>query len=101
MLVFACSSCGAKLQMSEDLAGKKVRCASCQSVVMAPERGAGTEAISAAPPPIKAGAVTEREPTAPDRDKGDLDDLRRRRPPRGEGNTAAAVGAGMGIGAIV
>jgi len=48
MLTFDCPSCGGKLQMPRELAGKEVRCSSCQAVVTAPPPGAGHEAIKAA-----------------------------------------------------
>jgi Protein of unknown function (DUF1559) len=79
MLVFPCPSCSAKLQLAEDMAGKKIRCGSCQSVITAPE--------SVAPPDaIKAGEGAPR----------------RRRSEGGDTSGAAvAAGAGLGIGAVI
>jgi LSD1 subclass zinc finger protein len=103
MLVFSCPSCGVKLQMSEELAGKKVRCASCQAVVQAPAAGAGNEAISAAPPPRSApapSAVTQEKPRggrSTGEDRGDGDDRGERRPRGGGAGTAAKAGMGVGM----
>jgi hypothetical protein len=110
MLAFDCPSCGSKLQMSEELAGKKVRCASCQGVVVAPQAGT-SEAITAEP----AAAAAVPAPTAviPEKarparrsaaaaDDVDRDEDDRRGPRRDGGDkTAVAAAAGFGVGAIV
>src|SRR5436853_500582 len=111
MLVFPCPSCGSKLQMSEELAGKKVRCASCQGVITAPTQGVGSDAITAGPGPAVAStpaaptafapgesrraspAAAEPEPAA---ERGD-----RPAPPAQSGGSMAAAAAGISIGAIV
>jgi hypothetical protein len=105
MLVFPCPSCSAKLQMSEDLAGKKVRCSSCKEVVTAPERSGPSDAIKSGP----AQAPTSVAPGKP-RTKGgsDRDDDESSRRGSG-GDIAAAAGTaavataagGLGIGAIL
>ena len=101
MLVFSCSSCGAKLQMGEELAGKKVRCSSCQAVVTAPERGAGEEAITAASPTAVAGGASKSraasDAVAARDDRGE----RRPMPRRDGGSGSAAKAAGMSIGVIL
>src|SRR6184192_3816782 len=94
MLVFPCPSCGAKLQMSDDLAGKKVRCASCQNVVMAPEKGAGDEAITAASPAAVAGGAASRRRETDDA----VESPRDRGPRRDGGSTGKKVAAGVGMG---
>ena len=104
MLVFTCSSCGAKLQMGEELAGKKVRCSSCQAVITAAsvDEAAAIQAVPGAPTPgsFQKSAPAE-EPPARDQDDADAD-IRRRGPRRDAGGTTgAAVGAGIGAGAIV
>src|ERR1043166_9951157 len=104
MLVFTCSSCGAKLQMGEELAGEKVRCSSCQAVITAAsvDEAAAIQAVPGAPTPwsFQKSAPAE-EPPARDQDDADAD-IRRRGPRRDAGGTTgAAVGAGIGAGAIV
>lgn len=104
MLVFDCPSCGAKLQMPENLAGKKVRCATCQGIITAPADQA--DAITADSPSESAPAATGV--TAPEHARAsrpmaaedDYDDDRSRRGPRRDGSTAAAA-TGIGVGAIV
>jgi hypothetical protein len=107
MLVFACPSCSAKLQMSDDLAGKKVRCASCDKVVIAP---AADEAGAITASPNAKAAVSadkpQRSPVDPPDDRVEDDDRddRRRRRGRNDAATAAgaaAAGAGLGIGMIL
>jgi hypothetical protein len=105
MLVFNCPSCGGKLQMPENLAGKKVRCATCQEVITAPSGDEPTEGITADPAPSKTAArnaVTAPENTRSSRrgrDNGDDDDDdRSRRGPRRDG---PAKKSGMGAGAIL
>jgi LSD1 subclass zinc finger protein len=101
MLVFACPSCGTKLEMPDELAGKKVRCASCQTVIAAPA-AATSDAITAEPVAPAPTAVSPakkraaRRETDEDRDDEDRDD----RPKRGAGD-GAKVAAGIGVGAIV
>jgi hypothetical protein len=76
MLVFNCPSCGGKLQMPENLAGKKVRCATCQGVITAPLSDGPAEGITAAAPPSKAAertAVTAPEHARPPRRSADND----------------------------
>src|SRR6266478_6079364 len=103
MLVFDCPSCGGKLQMPENLAGKKVRCATCQGVITAPADGAA--AITADPASVSAPAATGV--TAPEHARQsrpttqDDDDERLRRGPRRDGATAAAAATGIGVGAIL
>src|SRR5882724_7511349 len=98
MLVFDCPSCGAKLQMPENLAGKKVRCATCQGVITAPADVAA--AITADPPPESAPAATgvtvpeharASRPTSAD---DGYDDERQRPGPRRDGSTAVAAATG-------
>jgi hypothetical protein len=107
MLVFDCPSCGGKLQMPEELAGKKVRCATCQSVITAPVVGGTSAAITAdAAPPNAASpaAVTTPENVRPSRPavEVDEDDDRSRRGPRREGaNTGAVAAAGISAGVII
>src|SRR5260370_7598728 len=52
MLVFNCDECGAQLKLKDDVAGKKVRCPSCQAVVTAPPHSTheGATPISPSPP---------------------------------------------------
>jgi hypothetical protein len=104
MLVFACPSCAAKLQMPDELAGKKVRCGSCQAVVTAPMQGEKPDAITAGAPtsaPVPT-AVTPGErrsrSATKDRDREDDETPLRK---SGSGATAAAVTAGLGTGAII
>jgi Protein of unknown function (DUF1559) len=106
MLVFDCPSCGAKLQMPENLAGKKVRCATCQGIITAPVEGETSAAITADPAAVSAPAATGV--TAPEHARAsrpttadDDDDERLRRGPRRDGSTAAAAATGLGVGAIV
>jgi LSD1 subclass zinc finger protein len=114
MLVFPCPSCGAKLQMAEDLAGKKVRCASCQAVVSAPEKSETSDAITAGPgPAVSSAAISSAGKSGPgpkrsaDADEPDRDEDRPagRRPQGGDvgkaAATTAAVAGGLGIGAVV
>src|SRR5882724_4374243 len=105
MLVFNCSSCGAKLQMPEELAGKQVRCATCQGIITAPVDPSA--AISAEPGPVSPPAATgvtapenvrSPRPAADERDDRD-DDLRRGT--RRDGSTAVAASAGIGAGVII
>ncbi len=99
MLKFACPSCGVQLQMADELAGKQVRCGSCQQVVTAPASSA-TAITTEAPPP--ADVPRSQRPTVPPED--DDRDERRRGPRRDAGDggsTAAATGAGIGIGVIL
>jgi hypothetical protein len=101
MLVFTCSSCGAKLQMGEELAGKQVRCSSCQAVVTAPlvDEQAAIQAAPSSPAPVPFEKSDAKG--VPPRERDDRDDIRRG-PRRDVGSSAgAAVGAGLGIGAIV
>jgi hypothetical protein len=84
--------------MSDDLAGKKVRCASCQSVVTAPTDVSATEGIRADAPPQTAGTAADRR--EPD-DDGREPRRRRRSGGDSTGAAVAAAGAGLGIGAIV
>jgi hypothetical protein len=105
MLVFDCPSCGGKLQMPENLAGKKVRCGKCQGVVTAPLGDDPTEGITADPAPSRAAdrtAVTAPANARSSRrsladDDADADDERRRGPRRDE----SAKKGGMGTGAII
>jgi hypothetical protein len=99
MIDFPCPSCGARLQMSEDLAGKKVRCSSCKAVVTAPQSGETSEAIQsgASPAAVAAGAPRGQ------RGSDDDDDRARRRSgsdAAAAAGTAAAAG-GLGAGAII
>ncbi len=94
MLVFPCPSCGANLQMPDDQAGKKVRCPSCQGVIVAPSAGATSEAISAAPAAPKRAA-------APGTDEDDDDRPRRRDRGGAGGATAAAATAGISAGMAI
>jgi hypothetical protein len=105
MLVFPCPSCGAKLQTGDDMAGKKIRCGSCQSVATVPASSAGSEAITSDPAPPKAKSSTgvtasgQRSGGA-DKDE-DRADRRRRSGSSDAASAVAATGAGMGIGAII
>lgn len=100
MLVFPCSNCGAKLQMADDLAGKKVRCAGCQSVVTAPNVSQAIQSETAAPSKSRSSAAVKSGTAS--RARGDDDD-RPRRSSDGDAATtaAAATAAGLGIGAIM
>jgi hypothetical protein len=99
MLTFACPSCNAKLQMPEDLAGKKVRCSSCKEIVMAPERESSDAIQSgAAPAAVAAGKPRSKADAGPDDDR---DDDRPKRGSRNDGAKAATMGAGIGVGAIL
>jgi predicted Zn finger-like uncharacterized protein len=102
MLAFACPSCGAKLQMSEDLAGKKVRCSSCKGVITAPEGSDTSEAIQGGAAPAAVAAGKPHSKRGSDRD--DDNDDRSRRGSGGDvgaaAGTAAAAG-GLGIGVII
>jgi hypothetical protein len=96
MLVFDCPSCGAKLEMPDNLAGKKVRCGSCQQVATAPALSNTAGAIQADPPPPPKGAGRSLD------QDDDMEDRPRRRGGRNDAAAAvAATGAGMGIGAII
>ncbi len=95
MLAFACPSCGVQLQMSDDLAGRQVRCGSCQQVVTAPASSA-TAITTEAPPPAE--VPRRQRATVP---VDDETDDRRRGPRRDAGSPAAATGAGIGIGVIL
>jgi hypothetical protein len=108
MLVFACPSCGAKLQMSDDLAGKKVRCASCQGVVTAPLHSEGSDAIRADAAPAAPSAASPTAVTAASKPRSSkagaavADEPEDRPRRRGDGGkAAAAVGAGLGIGTVL
>ncbi len=96
MLVFPCPSCGAKLQMSDDLAGKKVRCAGCQAVVTAPNV---SEMIQSEERPVKAKPSTAVQ-APPDKAgaRDDVDDRPRRR--SGDDSAAVATAAAAGIGVV-
>ena len=107
MLAVDCPSCGATLQMPENLAGKKVRCATCQKVISAPAGNAEADGITADPARAKSSApdaVTARENVRGARDREATEDDDRadgpRRGPRRDGS-GNAVKAGMGAGAIV
>jgi hypothetical protein len=108
MLVFNCPSCGGKLQMPENLAGKKVRCATCQGVITAPLSDGPAEGITADAPPSKAAertAVRAPENSRPARrsaDDDDNDDRSRRGPRRDEpakkgGNSTGAIVAVVAV----
>jgi prepilin-type processing-associated H-X9-DG protein len=103
MLTFTCSSCGAKLQMGEDLAGKQVRCSSCQAVITA--AAVEEQAAIQAAPAATATAPVPFEKRTPARGPAERDDDRddiRRGPRRDAGSTAgAAAAAGIGAGAII
>ena len=43
MITFACSGCGKGLRVADGLAGKRVKCSSCQTVLQAPETGVTIE----------------------------------------------------------
>jgi hypothetical protein len=107
MLVFSCPQCGAKLQMADDLAGKKVRCASCKSVVTAPASSGTTDAIQAEDAPVKAkasstGVVSGAGKSGKSADRDDADDRPRRRSGGSDAATAAvAASAGIGVGGII
>jgi hypothetical protein len=102
MLIFPCPQCGAKLQMSDDLAGKKVRCAGCQAVVTAPNTSEMIQSEPAAKPKASSSAVKSGAREAAERDDGA--DVRRRRPANNDAavaTAAAATGAGIGIMGIL
>src|SRR5437868_10152800 len=107
MLVFPCPQCGAKLQMSDDLAGKKVRCGSCQSVVTTPADSATSDAIQAEDAPVKSRPTGVKAGAAKagkvgDRDDDADNDRPRRRSGSGDGATMAkAAAAGIGLGGII
>ena len=68
--------------MPRELAGKEVRCSSCQAVITAPPPGAGPEAIKAAPNVFPVAADSSRrdvedEPSPRPRDRDDV--LRQRK----------------------
>jgi hypothetical protein len=93
--------------MPEDLAGKKVRCATCQSVITAPAVGGTSAAITADEGPLNApsaAAVTTPENVRSSRPAADADedyDEPRRGPRRDGSNAGIAAAAGLGAGAII
>jgi hypothetical protein len=89
--------------MSEDLAGKKVRCASCQSVVTAPADAGASAAIKAdaGRPPKAAVSTADDRPRERDEDEDRSERRRRRSSSDNTGAAVAAAGAGLGIGAII
>lgn len=120
MPVFACSGCGATLQVGDEHAGKNVQCPTCKTTTVVPSPGA----ITAEPPHPPATAapdpasVTATSPGAPppiapdaeqpkrrrraetDDDEGDDDDDRPRRRPRAPAKAAAGM-SGCVIALIV
>ncbi len=76
MLVFPCSSCGAKLQIDEKHAGKQVACPSCRAVSIAPAPPQSPEAITAVPDVL---AVAPEDPPKKRRADDEDDRPRRRR----------------------
>jgi serine/threonine protein kinase len=59
MISFHCPICGQRLRVREDLAGKKGKCAGCQSVVDVPQ---ATETAAAISPPPASGRI---QPSVP------------------------------------
>jgi len=58
MIAFSCPSCGKKLQVKEELAGKRVRCPGCANVAAVPAADPAVTAASSGSAP----AVKERVP---------------------------------------
>jgi DNA-directed RNA polymerase subunit RPC12/RpoP len=58
MLIFACTTCGQKLKVSANSAGKKVQCPACRQVVQAPPASPAAPAAKVSPP------VVAQSPTA-------------------------------------
>jgi predicted Zn finger-like uncharacterized protein len=72
-----CSHCGASYNLNEGMAGKKVRCKSCQEIFLVPAAGAakapakpanGSQKIQPATRPVKAGATPPPRPSDDDPD---------------------------------
>jgi len=64
-IAIACPSCGARLTAPDAAAGKRVKCAKCQTVVPIPESDSGFEVVEAPPVARPARpAVPVRKPTA-------------------------------------
>src|SRR5688572_28268918 len=94
----ACSSCGKKLQVRDELAGKKVKCPDCGKVFIAAAAGApsgaeGAAAIKASPskpspPPVTRDKVAAKpmakRPAPPPVDEDDEDDVDERPATRGK-----------------
>lgn len=47
MIVFACASCGRKMRVATDLAGKRARCPKCSQLTLIPEPATASSAVSA------------------------------------------------------
>lgn len=63
MLVFRCNECGAQLKLKDEMAGKKVRCASCNAVVTAPAEAGDATAVTASPKGQGRSAAITDEPS--------------------------------------
>lgn len=61
-ILISCPSCGSKLRVGDDLAGKKVRCPKCAGVV--PVSVAGSPEPPAAPRPVKQAPAPEPQAAA-------------------------------------
>jgi hypothetical protein len=63
-MLLPCSGCGKELKIPDELAGKRARCPSCQTVVEVPGGSAAAAADSPAPPPQPSSCPMCSEPVA-------------------------------------
>lgn len=61
----ACSSCGKKLQVRDDLAGKKIKCPGCGTVFVAAAAAAAATAVKAAPPKLAPPSTKDKVSAKP------------------------------------
>ena len=108
----ACTSCHARLNVGDDVAGKKIKCPRCGNIF----RVVGSEDVTEElplPPRKRASALEERSPRRAERDDEDDDDRPRRRSrsedddederPRStkRSGSKAPLLIGIGVGAVV
>lgn len=92
-----CPECGAKYNLAEAMAGKKIKCKKCEAVIAVPQADEDDEGVTAAAPRAGASARRPRRDDDDDRDDRDDDD----RPSRpvakksGGGSTVLLVVGGV------
>jgi predicted Zn finger-like uncharacterized protein len=92
--VAECPSCGQKLKVPDNLAGKKVRCSKCANTFVAESASEGPPAAPPPPPPSEAVRPSRRREEEPPPQEEEYEDRPRRRRSRRDDDGEGGGGGG-------